>query len=44
MPSFTIISIGVPATIDWPTMTCFQSAMRPAPSTDAFTECTYIGR
>ena len=44
MPSFTIISIGVPATIDWPTMTCFQSARRPAPSTDAFTECTYIGR
>ena len=32
MPSFTIVSIGVPAMIDWPTIVCCQPAMRPCAS------------
>jgi len=44
MPSFIIISIGVPATIDWPTTECSQPTTAPCASSVAFTACTYIGR
>jgi hypothetical protein len=38
------LSIAVPARIDWPTMACFQLAMRPLSSTPTLTACTNIGR
>ena len=44
MPSLAIASIGVPATIDWPTMSCFHEAMPPVASRPTLTACTYIGR